>query len=50
MAAGDVQGIVDYTYNYEHPPLSKLVYGATILPLPSGAAAAGKILHPSAGK
>ena len=34
MAAGDVQGIVDYAYNYEHPPLSKLVYGLAILPLP----------------
>ena len=34
MAAGDLQGIVDYAYNYEHPPLTKLVYGAAILPLP----------------
>jgi hypothetical protein len=34
MTAGDVQGIVDYAYNYEHPPLSKLVYGLAILPLP----------------
>ena len=25
LAAGDVQGIVDYAYNYEHPPLSKVV-------------------------
>ena len=35
LAAGDVQGIVDYAFNYEHPPLSKLVYGLAILPLPA---------------
>ena len=35
MAAADVQGIVDYAYNYEHPPLSKLMYGLAILPLPA---------------
>ena len=35
LAAGDVQGIVDYAYNYEHPPLTKLVYGLAILPLPA---------------
>ncbi len=34
MAAGDVQGIIDYAYNYEHPPLTKLVYGLAILRLP----------------
>jgi hypothetical protein len=34
MANGDVQGIVDYAYIYEHPPLSRLVYGLAILPLP----------------
>jgi hypothetical protein len=34
LAAGDVQGIVDYAYIYEHPPLSRLVYGLAILPLP----------------
>ena len=34
LAAGDVQGLVDYAYNYEHPPLTKLLYGAAILPLP----------------
>jgi hypothetical protein len=35
MAAGDMQGIVDYAYNYEHPPLTKLAYGLAILPLPA---------------
>ncbi len=34
IVTGDVQGMVDYAYNYEHPPLSKLVYGLAILPLP----------------
>lgn len=34
LATGDVQGLVDYAYNYEHPPLTKLLYGAAILPLP----------------
>jgi len=34
MAAGDWGEIVNYDYNYEHPPLTKLVYGAAILPLP----------------
>jgi ABC-type sugar transport system permease subunit len=34
LAAGDVRGLVDYAYNYEHPPLTKLLYGAAILPLP----------------
>ncbi|HUW14063.1 MAG TPA: sugar ABC transporter permease [Anaerolineae bacterium] len=33
LAAGDWDEIVDYDYNYEHPPLTKLVYGAAILPL-----------------
>ena len=35
MAAGDVQGIIDYDFNYEHPPLTKLAYGLAILPLPA---------------
>lgn len=34
IAAGDWGEIVNYDYNYEHPPLTKLVYGAAILPLP----------------
>lgn len=34
MAAHDVRGIIDYEYNYEHPPLTKLAYGLAILPLP----------------
>ena len=28
------RAIVDYEYNYEHPPLAKLAYGLAILPLP----------------
>ena len=31
MAAHDVRAIVDYAYNYEHPPLAKLSYGLAIL-------------------
>jgi ABC-type sugar transport system permease subunit len=34
IAAGDVRGMVDYAYNFEHPPLTKLVYGLAILRLP----------------
>ena len=34
LAADDVQGLVDYAYNYEHPPLTKLLYGVAFLPLP----------------
>lgn len=32
---GDLQGIIDYEFNYEHPPLTKLVNGAVIAGLPS---------------
>ncbi len=32
--AGDVQEIIDYEFNYEHPPLTKIVYGLSILKLP----------------
>ena len=35
VAAGDMRGIVDYGFNYEHPPLTKLAYGLAILPLPA---------------
>lgn len=35
LAAGDLQGLVNYDYNYEHPPLTKLLYGVAILPLPA---------------
>ncbi|MEW5870155.1 MAG: sugar ABC transporter permease [Chloroflexota bacterium] len=31
---GDWQAVIDYEYNYEHPPLTKLIYGLVILPLP----------------
>ncbi len=37
VAAGDVQSLIDYEYNYEHPPLTKLVYGLAILRLPAAA-------------
>ncbi len=31
---GDWQFIMNYDFNYEHPPLTKMVYGLAILPLP----------------
>ena len=31
---GDWQEVTSYDYNYEHPPLTKLVYGLSILNLP----------------
>ena len=31
---GDWQAVIDYDYNYEHPPLTKLVYSLALLPLP----------------
>ena len=34
LAAGDWQEIANWDYNSEHPPLTKLVYGAALLPLP----------------
>ena len=34
LAAGHWRDIVNWDYNFEHPPLTKLVYGAAILPLP----------------
>ncbi len=34
---GDVQEIIDYEFNYEHPPLTKIVYGLSILNLPEAA-------------
>ena len=37
IAAGDVRGIVDYAYLYEHPPLVKWVDALAILPLPPAA-------------
>ncbi len=32
--AGDWAEIMNYSYNYEHPPLTKLLYGLAIAPLP----------------
>ena len=32
---GDIRAIVDYEFNYEHPPLSKLAYALAIRDLPS---------------
>ena len=34
IAAGDVRGLADYAYGYEHPPLAKLAYGLALAPLP----------------
>ncbi|MBN2549451.1 MAG: sugar ABC transporter permease [Anaerolineales bacterium] len=34
IRAGDLQPIIDYSYNYEHPPLTKIFYALAILPLP----------------
>lgn len=34
MRQGDWQFIIDYDYNYEHPPLTKLVYAWMIVALP----------------
>jgi ABC-type sugar transport system permease subunit len=31
---GDWRFIADYAFNYEHPPLTKLVYGLAIMPFP----------------
>lgn len=31
---GDWQAVIDYRFNYEHPPLSKLAYGLVLLRLP----------------
>ena len=34
LAAGDINRLIDYNFNYEHPPLPKIVYGLALLPLP----------------
>lgn len=34
LSSGDWEEVRDYAYNQEHPPLTKLVYGVAILPLP----------------
>jgi arabinogalactan oligomer/maltooligosaccharide transport system permease protein len=36
LRAGDWDRIVNYDFNSEHPPLTKLVYGVSILSLPPG--------------
>lgn len=36
LRAGDWERVINYEFNFEHPPLTKLVYGASILPLPPG--------------
>ncbi|HEX2911336.1 MAG TPA: sugar ABC transporter permease [Chloroflexia bacterium] len=30
IAAGDVEGVINESYNYEHPPLTKLLYGTVL--------------------
>jgi ABC-type sugar transport system permease subunit len=30
----DLRTMIDYAYNFEHPPLTKILYGLSILPLP----------------
>ena len=37
LRQGDWQALIDYRYNYEHPPLSKMAYGLVLLGLPSTA-------------
>lgn len=37
LRQGDLNGLIDYDYNQEHPPLSKLAYGVALLPLPESA-------------
>lgn len=34
IKAGDWNEVVNYDYNYEHPPLTKIVYGLVIMSLP----------------
>jgi arabinogalactan oligomer/maltooligosaccharide transport system permease protein len=34
LSSGDWEEVRDYAYNQEHPPLTKLLYGLAILPLP----------------
>jgi hypothetical protein len=36
IQAGDINGIIDYTGNSEHPPLVKLIYGLTLLIMGKG--------------
>lgn len=33
MAAGDLNGVINYPFNREHPPLVKLLYGGAVLAL-----------------
>ena len=34
LRAGDWAGLINYDYNYEHPPLTKIVYALAIVRLP----------------
>ncbi len=34
IAAGDMQQVIEYEFNYEHPPLTKIIYGLSIVGLP----------------
>jgi len=34
LRAGDWNAVINYDYNYEHPPLVKLAYAVALLPLP----------------
>ena len=34
IRGGDIQTIINYAFNFEHPTLTKLIYGLVILPLP----------------
>jgi len=40
LRLGDWHFVVNYDYNFEHPPLTKLAYAAALLPLPDAPAAA----------
>jgi hypothetical protein len=42
IRAGDIVEIVNYEYNFEHPPLIKLFYGLAILPFPEASPLAQK--------
>jgi ABC-type sugar transport system permease subunit len=35
LAAGNWRDIINWDYNFEHPPLTKLLYGVALLPLPA---------------
>src|SRR5262245_4008945 len=35
LKAGNWQDIINWDYNFEHPPLTKLAYAAVLVPLPA---------------